>query len=225
MTRALGVLAAISLALLIAGCTDDADDQSRRRPSTPARSTRRCNGTTARPDIEAGFLSEHRCGTLVVPQDRDDAGAGTLDLAVIQVWPVGVEPRAGLVTGFAANTGDPRHFDGGMASGATRLRSIVVELAFRGTNPSSPALTCPEVDALADRAPGLPDDDEGLRRDFLQAVSDCAARLRGDGIEPAELRHHRCSRGSRGPPCGHGSGLVVGGRVLRHPVPSAVSAT
>ena len=139
-------------------------------------------------DIEAGFISRHRCGTLVVPQDRTDDAAGTLDLAVIQVWPVGVEPRAGLGTGFAANIGDPRHFDGGMAAGATRLRSIVVELAFRGTNPSSPALTCPEVDALAGRARRA----AGRRRWDCGATSSrpcptAPIRLRGQGIEPAEF--------------------------------------
>ena len=105
-------------------------------------------------DIEASFLSRHRCGTLVVPQDRDGGGAGSLDLAVVQVWPVGVEPRPGLMTGFATNVGDPRVFGGNMATGATRLGSVVVELAFRGTSPSSPSLACPEVEALAGRAPG-----------------------------------------------------------------------
>ena len=150
------------------------------------------------------------------------AELGSLDLAVVQVWPVGVEPRRGLMTGFATNLGDPRVFGGNMATGATRLRSVVVELAFRGTSPSSPSLACPEVDALAVRAAGLPDDDAQLRRLFLRAVSTCAARLRGEGVEPAALRHRRCRRRPRGPPRGHGRGLVVGRWILRHPVAGAV---
>ena len=189
MRRSAALLAAIAVGLLVSGCTSGGGE-STTPPTADA-------GTNASPltwhdcaaEIEASFLSHHRCGTLVVPQDRtgNDGGAGSLDLAVVEVWPVGVEPRAGLMTGFAANVGDPKAFGGGMAAGATRLGSIVVELAFRGTDPSTPSLTCPEVDALSDRAAGLPDDDEGLRRDFLQAVSDCADRLRGEGVEPADF--------------------------------------
>jgi hypothetical protein len=135
--------------------------------------------------IESTFLSKHRCGTLAVPQDHSDPDSPTLDLAVVQVWPVGVEPRDGVATGFAANIGDPRVFGGGMAAGATRLRGTFVELAFRGTEPSSPTLTCPEVDALATRAAGLPDDDPGLRTSIMEAVTACAVRLRNGGVEPA----------------------------------------
>lgn len=184
--RRAAVLAVTSLALAVAACTGDGVEPSGgpSRDRVEAGSPLRWHDCPA--EVEVSFLSPHRCGTLVVPRDRN-GGAGTLDLAVIQVWPVGVEPRDGLATGFAANLGDPRIFSGGTAAGATRLRSVVVELAFRGTDPSSPALTCPEVDALAVRAAGLPDDDDGLRRSFLRAVSDCAARHRGEGIEPADF--------------------------------------
>lgn len=128
------------MSLLVNACTGDATQQSS-QPSTATRETtdtsplrwHECNS-----DIEASFLSRHRCGTLVVPQDRDGGRAGSLDLAVIQVWPVGVEPRQGLMTGFATNLGDPRTFGGNIAAGATRLRSVVVELAFRGTTPRPP---------------------------------------------------------------------------------------
>lgn len=186
--RSTAVVAAISAALLITGCTGDAAKPSSQPPDatgsthTPTLRWHECSA-----DIDARFLSRHRCGTLVVPQSRDDAGAGSLDLAVIQAWPIGVEPREGLVTGFATNLGDPRVFGGNMATGATRLRSVVVELAFRGTNPSSPSLACPEVEALGVRAAGLPDDDARLRQPFLQAVSSCAARLRESGVEPAHF--------------------------------------
>ena len=187
MRRTAAVLTAISLALLVTSCTDTAAKQSPQPPNVTHQATSPLHWHECSADIEASFLSRHRCGTLVVPQDRDGGGAATLDLAVIQVWPVGVEPRAGLMTGFATNLGDPRAFGGNMATGATRLRSVVVELAFRGTHPSSPSLACPEEEALAVRAAGLPDDDPRLRRLFLQAVSRCAARLRQAGVEPADF--------------------------------------
>ena len=187
MRRTAAVLAAISVALLVAGCTGSAAEQTSQPTNVTREGTSPLRWHECSADIEARFLSRHRCGTLVVPQDRDRGGAGSLDLAVVQVWPVGVEPREGLMTGFGANLGDPRVFGGNMATGATRLRSVVVELASRGTSPSSPSLACPEVEALAVRAAGLPDDDAQLRRLFLKAVSVCAARLRGDGVEPADF--------------------------------------
>ncbi len=187
MTRPASVMAAISVALLLTGCTGDGVERAAPTPSDTggAESPLRWHDCSA--EIEAGFLSRHRCGTLVVPQDRSDSSVQSLDLAVMQVWPVGVEPREGLMTGFATNLGDPRVFGGNMAAGATRLGSVVTELAFRGTSPSSPSLACPEVEALAVRAAGLPDDDHGLRRDFLQAVSDCGARLRKADVEPTHF--------------------------------------
>ncbi len=182
MRRTAAILGAVAVALTLAlaACTGD---PHREKPD-PA-SALRWHDCDA--GIEASFLSEHRCGTLTVPADYGAPDGSTLDLAVLEVWPVGTEPREGLATGFAANIGDPRAFGGGSAAGATRLRSVAVELAFRGTDPSSPTLACPEVDALAVQAPGLPDDDPGLRSQFLESVSACAARLRDAGVEPANF--------------------------------------
>ena len=174
------ILVAISVAVAVAACTGDPQ-----RENPESGSALRWHACAAA--IEATFLSKHRCGTLTVPQDYGAPDGPTIDLAVLQVWPVGGEPRDGLGTGFAANIGDPRAFGGGSAAGATRLRGVGVELAFRGTDPSSPPLTCPEVDALAVQAPGLPDDDPGLRTHFLDSVSVCAARLRDTGVEPANF--------------------------------------
>ncbi len=174
------ILGAIAVAVAVAACTGD--PQQENTASGSALRWHKCGAA-----IEATFLSEHRCGTLTVPQDYSAPDGPTIDLAVLQVWPVGVEPREGLATGFAANIGDPRAFGGGSAAGATRLRSVDIELAFRGTDPSSPTLTCPEVDALANLAPDRPDDDPGLRTHFLESVTACAVRLRASGIEPANF--------------------------------------
>jgi hypothetical protein len=179
MRSTAGIVGAVAVAVAVAACTGDPHQEN---PAASALHWHECGAA-----IEATFLSEHRCGDLTVPQDYTAPDGPTLDLAVLQVWPVGVEPREGLATGFAANVGDPRAFSGGSAAGATRLSSVGVELAFRGTDPSSPTLTCPEVEALAIRAPGLPDDDPGLRTDFLESVTACAARLRASGVEPANF--------------------------------------
>jgi pimeloyl-ACP methyl ester carboxylesterase len=67
------------------------------------------------------------------------------------------------------------------------MRSIGVELAPRGASPSSPTLACPEVDALATQAAGVPDNDPGLRSRFIDGVAACADRLRDAGIEPGNF--------------------------------------
>ena len=180
----MAVAVAVGVTLVVAACTGDKPPEPQRPKSSPASALQWHDCAAA---IEATFLSEHRCGTLTVPQDRTDPDGSTLDLAVLQVWPVGVEPREGLVTGFAANVGDPRAFGGGNAAGATRLRGVGVELAFRGTDPSSPTLACPEVDALAAQARALPDDDPALRARFIEGVGACAKRLRESGVEPANF--------------------------------------
>jgi TAP-like protein len=174
----LGVIAA---ALCAAACTGDDDPNRAGRTDTPQVSWHECDAS-----IEASFLSKHRCGTLTVLQDRRHPDGPTLDLAVLQVWPVGVEEE-GLGTGFADNIGDPQTFGGGSAAGATRVGHAMVQLAFRGTAPSTPTLACPEVDALTSQAPALPDDDPQLRTRFLTSVRACAARLREAGVEPSNF--------------------------------------
>ena len=101
-------------------------------------------------DIEVTFLSRHECGTLTVLEDRNEPDGRTVQLLVVKAWPVGVEPRPGIGTGFGANIGDPFLLSGNMATGATRLGAIGVNLETRGAGPhSTPSLRCPETDELA----------------------------------------------------------------------------
>ena len=108
------------------------------------------------------------------------------------------------------------------AAGATRLRSVGVELAFRGTDPSSPTLTCPEVDDLAVQAPGLPDDDPGLRTRFLDSVAACAARLRATGVEPANFDTTAAAADVDELRKAMGIDTWSASRLLRHPVAGPV---
>src|SRR5688500_18023390 len=113
--RSLASVGLIALALCASACTGDDDPDRAGRTDTPQVSWHECDAS-----IEASFLSKHRCGTLTVLQDRRHRDGPTLDLAVLQVWPVGVEEE-GLGTGFADNIGDPQTFGGGSAAGATRV--------------------------------------------------------------------------------------------------------
>jgi pimeloyl-ACP methyl ester carboxylesterase len=138
-------------------------------------------------DVEVTFVSRHECGTLTVLEDRNEPDGRTVELLAVKVWPVGVEPRPGIGTGFGGNIGDPRSLTGGIATGATRGKWIVVQIEARGAGPHvSPSLRCPETDALAAQAAASVTGDEALTTAFVAAVEACADRLRASGVDPAD---------------------------------------
>lgn len=137
-------------------------------------------------DVEATFLSDHECGYLTVLEDRSKPDGHTIELLVIRVPPVGVTPAPGIVSGIGQNVGDPYDMSGGIATGATRLGRVVIELEHRGAGPhSEPSLHCPEVDALTERAAVSRTGDDELTASFVDAVGACAQRLRWAGVDPA----------------------------------------
>ena len=138
-------------------------------------------------DVEVTFLSRHECGTLTVLEDRDEPDGRTVDLLVVKVWPVGVEPGPGIHTGFGGNIGDPFALTGGIATGATRLGAIGVNMEIRGAGPhSTPSLRCPETDELAVQAAGQLTGDADFTAAFVASIEACAERLRATGIDPAD---------------------------------------
>lgn len=138
-------------------------------------------------DVEASFVSRHQCGYLTVLQDRSQPHGRTVRLLVVKVWPVGMEPRPGIGTGFGGNVGDPRGLGGGTATGATRLERVVIEMESRGAGPhSEPSLRCPEVDALDKVAAVSRTGDQRLLDEFLAAVRTCRDRLTQTGVDVAD---------------------------------------
>lgn len=167
-----------ALALATGGCTSSTPDESF-RPSL--------EWTECPADVEATFLSRHECGYLTVLEDRSAPEGRTIALAVVRVWPVGVEPQPGISTGFGANIGDPVGLTGDIASGATRLERVVVQMVSRGAGPhAEPSLRCPEVDALGEQAAASGTGDEALTAAFVEAVGACADRLRAGDVDPAQ---------------------------------------
>ena len=138
-------------------------------------------------DVEVTFLSRHECGTLTVLEDRDEPDGRTVELPVVKVWPVGVEPGPGIHTGLSGNIGDPFALTGGIATGATRLGAIAVNMEIRGAGPhSTPSLRCPETDELATQAAGRLTGDTDFTAAFVASIEACAERLRATGIDPAD---------------------------------------
>ena len=138
-------------------------------------------------DVEVTFLSRHECGTLTVLEDRDEPDGRTVDLLVVKVWPVGAEPGPGIHTGFGGNIGDPHALTGSIATGATRLGAIAVNMEIRGAGPhSTPSLRCPETDELAVQAAGQLTGDADFTAAYVASIEACAGRLRASGIDPAD---------------------------------------
>ncbi len=70
MRRSRVLLAAVSVALLASGCTAGDGGRGSRPPADSGQTASPLSWHDCTADIEASFLSRHRCGTLVVPQDR-----------------------------------------------------------------------------------------------------------------------------------------------------------
>jgi hypothetical protein len=136
--------------------------------------------------VEAQFISRHECGQLTVLRNRTGPDGPSVTLQVLKVWPVGVEPKPGLVLGFGSNAGDPAPLGGSIAAGATRAGTVAVSLTFRGSAVGSdPSLACPEVEQVTTADVG--DRDPTVRQSFTAAIAACARRLRSAGIEPGDF--------------------------------------
>ncbi len=168
------------VALVLVSCGPDAAHQSVFRPTL---SWGACPA-----DIEATFLSAHRCGVLTVLENRAEPRGRRLELLVLRVPPVGdTPPRPGIGAGLGANIGDPSELNGGNAAGATRLQRVMVGMEPRGAGVhAGKALRCPEVDILGPRAAAVRTGDPTLTASFVGAVKRCAARLRASHVDLAQ---------------------------------------
>lgn len=164
--------------LLVAACTGDIDSPR------PFRSTLAWGECPA--DVESTFVSRHRCGRLTVLVDRAQPDGPTMDLLVTKVWPQTGKPAPGLATNVGQNIGDAYRVTGDSAARATRLGRIEVELEWRGAGPhNEPSLRCTEVDELRTELAAATTDEQAPL--FVDAVAQCADRLRGDGVDPADF--------------------------------------
>jgi pimeloyl-ACP methyl ester carboxylesterase len=118
------------------------------------------------------------CGTLTVPEDRDDPGGPTVELAVaiLKARRSDAEPDPLIYLsggpGGPALEADMQLFDRGFAFPIQRDRDIIF-FDQRGVGQSEPALDCPEVEEVSI-------DDEPA---FITALSACGDRLRTRGID------------------------------------------
>lgn len=176
------VVVMAGLALLGAGCIGDEPEDVREATRKPSLVWGECP-----PDVEVTFKYPHACGLLTVPVDREDPAKGTLDLTVARAQPQdGSDPgRFGFTYGTEFGNADV--VSGGMTGNATTLDLVGIKLEWRGTGPrADPSLQCPEIGALAPSFAAAPTWDAGVQAEFVDAVRQCAERLRAQGVDPAD---------------------------------------
>jgi pimeloyl-ACP methyl ester carboxylesterase len=131
-----------------------------------------------------GLEEEARCGTLEVPEDRRDPDGRkiALNISVLPARPApGTAPAPDPVFAIAGGPGESAVANATvfaqLLGGARDARDVVL-VDLRGTGGSN-RLDCP--------LPGSDADPQAYLGDFLplEAVRDCAGRLRRLGIEPA----------------------------------------
>lgn len=213
MTRLRTIALVLSVALVGAGCTDEADEttppsSTAAEPTTSTTTTtvllegegddaagadtpapEGAGGPTFTPTgcwIEVDLDAE--CGTVAVPVDHDVPDGDRLNVAVVVLRSSASEPAPDPVV----------YLDGGPGGNAIdtvpfRLadfyeplleRGDVVVVDQRGVGNSSPALDCPELDAAADAVVADADrTDADEDEAVLTGLEACGERLRDEGVD------------------------------------------
>ena len=180
-TRLAAVMAVF--ALVGTGCTSgDKPEDEQETMWKPKLSWGECP-----PEVEVTFKYAHTCGVLTVPVDRGDPSKGTLGLTVARAQPQDGSDPGHVAFTYGTEFGNADPVGGGMTGGATTMELVAVKLEWRGTGPrADPSLQCSEISALAPNFAAAPTGDEAVQASFVDAVRECAARLRAQGIDPAD---------------------------------------
>ncbi len=165
----------LSVSLLAATCTGN--------PAPPTHETQLVD-TACPPEVDQVILTEHTCSYLVVPEDRSDPDAATVQVFVVRVMPLsGSAPPDPLVL-LGEDLGATLAYEL-IAPTVARVDRELIVVEPRGSARSRPSLTCPEVaDAEWDLL-SIPMSDPAWNETFLSAAGDCYDRLVGEGIDPS----------------------------------------
>lgn len=196
----------LSLCLLAASCSDDDDgggddaapttEESSTTTTTTGSTTTEGSTTTTAPEVEAAFTEAPtcdvqlpegltvtpRCGTVAVPLDHDDPSGETIDIAVV-VFPAtpqgGSQPVDDPVILLGGGPGQKSVENAGLIvapiAPVLRERDVVV-FDQRGVGASTPALECPQIDALGPNVGPATDE-------AVAAAEQCYQQLTADGVD------------------------------------------
>jgi pimeloyl-ACP methyl ester carboxylesterase len=118
------------------------------------------------------------CGTLVVPENRDDPNSRLIALPVIRLRATGSNPSEPIFY-FAGGPGEPNmHFS--HPEGLIENHDIVM-VGYRGVD-GSVVLDCPEFAKALKGAGGEVLSEESITN-MTDSLTRCAARLQGEGVD------------------------------------------
>jgi pimeloyl-ACP methyl ester carboxylesterase len=128
-----------------------------------------------------------RCGNLTVPEDRNNPGGQTIQLAVAIFKGTGSQDAAGPMLYLSGGPGGGALGDLGGLISASNLPAIslghdLILLDQRGTGYSQPALDCHEITDLQDSTTDENMSREQAINEYVQAAQQCHDRLVQSGI-------------------------------------------
>ncbi len=132
------------------------------------------------------------CGTVTVPENRDQPSGGTVELAVARVRSPSAEGNTNPVVRLTGGPGFPAiralripTDQGGVGSNPLLLDHDLIYVDQRGTGFSTPSLDCPERDEAIWSTLAVADSFEIENRVVLDSLASCRERLAGEGIDLA----------------------------------------
>jgi pimeloyl-ACP methyl ester carboxylesterase len=135
-------------------------------------------------EVSQVILTEHTCSYLVVPEDRSDPNAATVQVFVVRVMPPSGNPAPDPLVLLGGDFGEVLGYDG-IAPTVARVNRELIVVEPRGSARSRPSLTCPEVVDAEWELRSIPMSDPAWNETFLLAAGDCYDRLVGEGIDPS----------------------------------------
>ena len=143
--------------------------------------------------IEANVVQRVDCYRVVLPVDRSDPAAGTVELPVAVLRASAREPAPDPVVYLEGGPGMPTFIAGyphftdyselwwRKTTPLRRTRDLIL-FDQRGIGLAEPSLDCPELHEADERAGETPGFDDPLWQDEIAALAACHARLEADGI-------------------------------------------
>jgi pimeloyl-ACP methyl ester carboxylesterase len=125
-------------------------------------------------------LRHARCGRLIVPENRQHAGARTISLAVAIVAASSPEAQSDSIVWVAGGPGDDAITEIPMAlAGKLNANRDVIFMSQRGTYTARPRLTCESVDRWAAKTLNMPYDTPEAGKLYSDATLTCRRELAG----------------------------------------------
>lgn len=181
-------VALLALALVAVACSDDDDDAGDSATTEGAAGQQAvfeevpCDGESFAPPRLPSGAGDITCGTLTVPEDRDDPGGTSVVLPVAVV--AGTDPDAAPLVFLHGGPGDS-------GFGEARFPALtevaaggdVIVFDQRGAGGAEPSLDCPEVDEALLAGLEVADDPATEHERYEDSFAACADRLRDEGID------------------------------------------